>query len=148
MIYQITNGKLSLDDFELPRGCYLEPVKHDEMRYCVDEGSIASYYIWNKTTLERREVLPPDVERVRMLILGLDEVSIGTAGVAAGAFLLKTTVLRKFDKMHRVIRDLKLADGGCCNKVFEKAKLWSAYIFGLNSRPFGSGANSSLKELS
>ena len=88
MIYQITNGKLSLDDFELPNGCYLEPVKHDEIRYCVDGGITASYYIWNKTTHERRQVLPPDVERVRMLILGLDEVSIGTAGVAAGAFLL------------------------------------------------------------
>ena len=147
MIYQITNGKLSLDDFELPRGCYLEPVKHDEIRYCVDEGSTASYYIWNKTTHERRQVLPPDVERVRMLILGLDEGSIGTAGVAAGAFLLKKTIWGKFDKIHRVIRDLKLADGGCCNKVFEKAKLWSAYIFGLNNRPFGSGANHSLKEL-
>ena len=93
MIYQITNGKLSLDDFELPRGCYLEPVKHDEIRYCVDEGSTASYYIWNKTTLERRQVLPPDVERVRMLILGLDEGSIGTAGVAAGAFLLKKNIM-------------------------------------------------------
>ena len=92
-------------------------------------------------------VLPPDVERVRMLILGLDEGSIGTAGVAAGAFLLKKTIWGKFDKIHRVIRDLKLADGGCCNKVFEKAKLWSAYIFGLNNRPFGSGTNHSLKEL-
>ena len=89
MVYQITDGKLSIDDFELPNGCYLEPVKHDEMRYCVDEGSTASYYIWNKATLERRQVLPPDVERVRMLILGLDEGSIGTAGVAAGAFLLE-----------------------------------------------------------
>ena len=148
MIYQITNGKLSLDDFELPRGCYLEPVKHDEIRIKVDHGSTASYYIYNKTTRERRQVLPPDVERVRMLILGLDEGSIGTAGVAAGAFLLKKKTLRgKFDKIHRVIRDLKLADGGCCNKVFEKAKLWSAYIFGLNNRPFGSGANHSLKEL-
>ena len=89
MVYQITDGKLSIDDFELPNGCYLEPVKHDEMRLCVEDGSTASYYIFNKTTLERRQVLPPDVERVRMLILGLDEGSIGTAGVAAAAFLLK-----------------------------------------------------------
>ena len=148
MVYQITDGKLSIDDFELPNGCYLEPVKHDEMRLCVEDGSTASYYILNKTTLERRQVLPPDVERVRMLILGLDEGSIGTAGVAAAAFLLKKTIWAKFDKIHRIIRDLKLADGGCCNKVFEKAKLWSAYIFGLNNRPFGSGANYSVKELS
>ena len=93
MIYQITNGKLSLDDFELPRGCYSEPVKHDEMRYRVAKGSTVSYYIWNKTTHARCQVLPPDVERVRMLFLRLDEGSTGTAGVAAGAFLLKKNIM-------------------------------------------------------
>mgnify|MGYP004286576465 CR=1 FL=1 len=30
--------------------------------------------------------------------------------------------------------------------MFEKAKLWSAYIYGLNNRPFGSGSNHTLKE--
>ena len=123
-IHQITNGKLSLEDFELPNGCHLEPAKHNEMRYCVDEGITASFYIWIQTTLERRQVLPPDVERVRMLILGLDEGSIGTAGVAAGAILLKNTWWAEFDKIHRVIRDLKLAHCGCCNNVIENAKLW------------------------
>ena len=66
--------------------------------------------------------------------------------VAAAAFHLKTTLWIRPDKIHRVIRDLKLAEGHCCHKVFEGAKLWSAYLFGLNNMPFGSGTNSSLKK--
>ena len=31
-------------------------------------------------------------------------------------------------------------------KIFLKTKLWSAYVFSTNSRPFGSGANFSLKQ--
>jgi len=68
------------------------------------------------------------------------------AGVGAAAFHLKKTIWVKPDKIHRVIRDLKLASGHCCQKVFEKAKLWSAYLFGLNARPFNSGTDFTLKE--
>ncbi len=35
--------------------------------------------------------------------------------------------------------------GHCGGKIFEKTKLWSTYIFGLNNRPFGSGSNHTLK---
>ena len=83
---------------------------------------------------------------VRSLLLGLDEGSVGTAGVAAAAFLRKKKIWINPDKIHRVIRDLKLAEGHCCNKLFEEAELWSAYLFGFNNRPFGSGTNSSLKK--
>ena len=81
------------------------------------------------------------MQSVRSLLLGLDEGSVGTAGVAAAAFHLKKTIWIKPDKIHRVIRDLKLAEGHCCNNVLEKAKFWSSYLFGLNNRPFNSGAN-------
>jgi hypothetical protein len=54
-------------------------------------------------------------------------------------------VFFKFDKIHRLIRDLKGAENGCCSKIFTKAKLWSAYLYSLNKRPFGSGANATLK---
>ena len=80
--------------------------------------------------------MQPEVESVLTLVLGLDEGSIGTAGVAAAAFLQKKTVWARFDKIHRLIRDLKLAENGCCNKVFAMSKLWSAYLYGLNNRPF------------
>ena len=69
----------------------------------------------------------------------------GTVGVAAAAFLLKKTIWVKPNKIHKVIRDVKLAESHCCNKVVERAELWSSYLFGFNKTPFGSSTNSSLK---
>ena len=103
-------------------------------------------FVANQDTGSRRAVLPLEVEMVRTLLIGLDEGSIGMAGVAAAAFQQKAAVWARFDKIHRIIRDLKLASAHCCGKVFEKTKLWSSYIYGLNNRPFGSGSNHTLKE--
>ncbi len=121
-------------------------MRHNELRHTVDEGGLTLSFLQNKDTGENRAVLPPEVASVRTLTLGLDEGSICTAGVAAAAFQQKTTVWARFDKIHRIIRDLKLAENGICDNVFAKAKLWSAYLYGLNNRPFGSGANYTLKE--
>ena len=76
----------------------------------------------------------------------LDQCSIGCAGVAHTAFQLGKLIWAKFDKIHRIINDLKGAEmeasvRGC----FRKAELWSAYLYGLNNRPFGSGAHFTLK---
>ena len=148
MIYEITNGKVSLDDFEVPKQCTLRRVQHGEKRYSEDVDGMTLYYIAKKRSRHHRKcVLPTSVQSVRSLLLCLDEGSVGTAGVAAAAFHLKKTIWIKPDKIHRVIRDLKLAEGHCCNKLFEGTKLWSAYLFGLNNRPFGSGANASLKNV-
>lgn len=51
----------------------------------------------------------------------------------------------KFDKFHRIIRDLKLSYVHCCNGCFQKAQLYSSYLWSLNYKPFGSGGCSSLK---
>ena len=80
-------------------------------------------FVANQDTGSRRAVLPLEVEMVRTLLIGLDEGSIGMAGVAAAAFQQKAAVWARFDKIHRIIRDLKLASGHCCGKVFEKTKL-------------------------
>ena len=55
-------------------------------------------------------------------------------------------VMANFDKVHRLIRDIKGAENGCCRKIFTKAKLWSAYLWSLNKRPFGTGQNHTHKE--
>ena len=118
----------------------------DEQRVLIQEGNRQVAYLRNSITKVQRAVLPATVSRVRTLVLGLDEGSIGSAGVAALAFRFKVTVWAKFDKIHRLIRDLKLAESDCCNKIFAKAKLWTSYLYGLNNRPFGSGANHTAKE--
>ena len=94
----------------------------------------------------RKNVLPRDFILCRLLILMLDQCSIGCAGVAHTAFHLGKLIWAKFDKIHRIINDLKGAEmeasvRGC----FRKAKVWSAYLYGLNNRPFGSGTHFTLK---
>ena len=124
---QLSKGRLKLDDFRAPSTCYLEPVSENEFRHSIAEGGSPTFFIENKETGERRTILPSDVRIVRMLILGLDEGSIGAAGVAFSSFHLKHTVWARFDKRHKLIRDMKLAEADCCGKLFVKAKLWSNY---------------------
>ena len=45
MIYEITNGKLSIDDFEVPAQCIFRRVKHGEKRYSRDVDGRTLYYI-------------------------------------------------------------------------------------------------------
>ena len=80
------------------------------------------------------------------MVLQLDQGAVGCAGAAFIMYYLNLMVFAKFDKIHRLIRDLKQAEAGCCKKIFLKAKLQSAYLFSVNKRPFGSGANAIEKE--
>ena len=43
-------------------------------------------------------------------------------------FFMHLMVFIIFDKIHRLIRDLKKAENGCCQKIWTKSKLWSAYL--------------------
>ena len=45
MIYEITKGKVSLDDFEVPTQCTLRRVQHGEKRYSEDVDGMTLYYI-------------------------------------------------------------------------------------------------------
>lgn len=72
---------------------------------------------------------------VPLLVLSLDQGPIGTAGMA---FALQGHRIHvKFDKIHRCIRDYKLALGRAMGGIFLKTQLHSSYIFGLNYKPFG-----------
>ena len=94
MIFEITNGKLSLDDFQVPAQCTIRRVQHDEKRCSEVVDGMTLYYIEKKGSRQYRKcVLPTSVQSVRSLLLCLDEGSVGTAGVAAAAFHLKKTFL-------------------------------------------------------
>ncbi len=74
---------------------------------------------------------------VPILVLSLDQGPIGTAGMA---FALQGHRIHvRFDKIHRCIRDYKLALGRALGGVFLKTQLHSSYIFGLNYKPFNTG---------
>ena len=148
MIYEITNGKVCLDDVEVPAPCTLRRVQHGEKRYSEYVDGMTLYSIAKKGSRQYRKcVLSASLQSVRTILLCIDEGSVGTDGAAAAAFHFKNMIWLKPDKNHRVIRGPKIAEGHGCNKLFEKTKLWSSYLFGLNEREFGSGANASLTTL-
>ena len=83
-------------------------------------------------------------QNVPLLVLSLDQGPVGTAGMA---FALQGHRIHvRFDKIHRCIRDYKLAIGRAMGGIFLKTQLHSSYIFGLNYKPFGSGLYSSQKQ--
>ena len=72
---------------------------------------------------------------------------VGCAGVAHSAFQLRKLIYARFDKIHRIMNDLKGAEmDATVRGCFRKANLWSSYLYGLNNRPFGTGAHFTLKK--
>ena len=144
-VYHLTKKRATLDDFKLPEGCNVRPVRQGEVRSIdVSDVSGTHVFIKDKGTGDKVRVLPPLLEDVKLLLLQYDQGSIGGAAAACLEFRQGRMVTVKFDKIHRIIRDMKLA--GQAVPIFVKSKLWSAYIFSLNKRPFGSGAHGTAKE--
>ena len=71
----------------------------------------------------------PKWEKVPILVACLEQGSVGNAGMA---FALQHMVHFKFDKIHRSIRDYKLAIGRECRGQFLRTQLRSSYVFRLN----------------
>ena len=143
-LHEITRGQLGIDNFDVPENVHVRPVEANETRI-VEVGEQDIAYIVDKDTQRRLQVLPDDYTTALLLVLMLDHGTIGAAGVAYGMFMMCKLLYPKFDKIHRLIRDLKNAQKHCCKSVFLKTKLWTSYLFGLNNRPFGSGGNATLK---
>ena len=55
-------------------------------------------------------------------------------------------ILQRFDKLHRLFRDLKLALAKTCCGVFYKCQLFTTHIWGVNYRPFGTGVFGTTKQ--
>ena len=142
----MTKGQLSLEDFDTPLITNVRPLREFERRVTTVDGGKNIDFLVDTRTNERLQVLPLELVRVRLLLLMLDQGGIGAAGVAFAAFKLRKLIWAKFDLIHRLVRDMKLAETHCMNQIFTKAKLWSAYLMSFNNRPFGSGANFPLKQ--
>ena len=84
-------------------------------------------------------MLPPTFTDTNLLVLGLDQGSTGTAGVAFMEHEMEALVHSKWDKFHRVVRDCKLSYQHASNGVFTKAQLYSNYLWSVNRRPFNTG---------
>ena len=145
-IHLLTKNKLSIASYTLPDGCHVRAVAADEQRHVVSEHGRDHVFFVNTVTQARTRILPIGVHVFRLLVLMLDQGSIGCAGVAFATFQLGKLIHAKFDKIHRLVRDLKLSEQHAWpHQLFTKTKLWSAYLYALNNRPFSSGANATLK---
>ncbi len=71
-------------------------------------------------------------------MLGLDQGSIGAAGYAYSDSI-GALIHCKWDKFHRIIRDINLAVEHSCHGLFLKTRLFTSYLWGINQKPFGTG---------
>ena len=118
ILHQATGGRLTLDSFRLPANVHARPVQPDDVRV-LREGDIQDRaFLYNKATQTSVQMLPDDLVDVPLLVLGLDQGSIGTAGQAYAEEVMQSMVHTKYDKFHRVIRDIKLSFQHSCNGIF------------------------------
>ena len=132
--------------FQLPDNFHVRPVNANEARKTergpVDGEDVS--FIVNKDTGVKTPILPPEQIKVRLLTVQLDQGSPGCSSAAFCMFFLGLMMMAKFDWIHRLIRDVKAAENSCM-KIWVKVKLWTAYLWSINKRPFGKGGNATTK---
>ena len=111
---------MTLQSFALPQNFHIRHVTANEGRKTVRGEHQDVSYIVHKETGVRTAILPAEPIKVLLLVFGLDQGSIGSAGGAFLLFDLRYMVQINFDKIHRLIRDIKSAENGCCQKVWTK----------------------------
>ena len=118
----LTRGRLTLDSFKLDCAVRLQPVAAGEVRIVQtgpDEVTSVAAIVSPNQPLQR--VLPEDFQDSALLVVGLDQGSIGAAGMAFAINKLGLSLSCRFDKFHRIVRDIKLALKHACNGVLNKA---------------------------
>lgn len=136
----LTHRRISLDSFLLPEDVRVRPVKESEVRIVQPEGEQDVAYLYNTETRVALRMLPPEFRETYLLVQGLDQGSIGTAGHAFTEDAMGSLSFTKWCKFHRVIRDWKLACQHTAGGLFRKAELYSSYLWAVNRRPFSTGA--------
>ena len=120
-------NKKSLDDYDV-NGVHVEPVEKSEVRVSRQEHGKTMSYIIDPEAKTKKQVLPPDLVNVPLLVVLLDQGSVGAAGTGFTDFLSKN-VLFKFEKIHRLIRDIKLSLLHSCGGVLMKAQVYSSSLW-------------------
>ena len=127
----LSNGRLEIKDFK-PNPQLLQ-VLQPSPETSVIEGR---RYIKLQEQDEPVEIVMPYFEDLPCLCLIMDQSTIGSA---AGAWLNDGNYLVHFcfDKIHRLIRDLKAANDACPG--LEETLLMTTYAWSINYKPFKSG---------
>ena len=139
-----------LGDFKLPSDwSAVRPLEPDEVRVVREGAMLDRALLVNLRTRQVKPTLPDSAlasqdallaatQGINLLVLGLDQGSIGAAGYAYSDSM-GALIHVKWDKFHRVIRDINLAVEHSCNGLFLKTRLFMSYIWGINQKPCGTG---------
>ena len=115
-----------LGDFKLPSDwSMVRPIKPDEARVVREGAMLDRALLVNLRTRQVKPILPDSAlasqdallaatQGINLLVLGLDQGSIGAAGYAYSDSM-GALIHVKWDKFHRVIRDINLAVEHSCN---------------------------------
>ena len=139
MLHKLSNERIKdIGDLCLPEDVLVQPVQAGEVRVVEHGPATSRAKIINTVEGTCRDVLPLTCRDPWLVVLGLDQGSMGTAGVAF-ANTMRAMLRVRWDKYHRVVRDVKLALTHSHGGIFLKALLYSSYLWSVNRKPFGTG---------
>lgn len=129
-LHQLTGGNLDLTHLIPTSDLCLEPLKPGDSREFAGDG----YLFFRADQVDPIQQTLTD--RVPVVSCLMDQ---GSTGCAATAWLQSQHSLfhASWDKIHRVVRDLKLA---ASHTGLSQVILMSSFVFTVNYKPFGSGA--------
>lgn len=139
-VEQMSGGRFTLSSFKPPLAMCVEPLCPGDS-FGVSGGHLV-------VTRKKRHRQVESVEQVVQDLSGFDDMPVislvmdqGPTGMAAMAYLhsLGLLVHSSFDKVHRCIRDLKLAATHAPGN-FKEMTLMTSFTWSLNYKPFKSGA--------
>ena len=127
----------SIDQFGIPECVQWKPVREGQRREW--QGGVHS--IVDLARGRTDPVLPASVDLgcLPQLTVAIDSGSVGRAAANFAKHKMHANVFIIYDKIHRLIRDIKLAMEHTGGKELYKATLHANFIFSLNQKPFGSG---------
>ena len=139
VLSQLSKGQLTIGEFNVPGLC-LRPVQEGEVRLMIPtSGTRAKEVLVRKDTREMTQVLPDDLEYAPLVTLSLDRGSIGAAGGFFCMTALNELIWIHFDKIHQMVRNVRNASKHALRGKYLKVQLFSAFIYGINYKPFGTG---------
>ena len=123
-----------------PHGAFAGPVGPNQQRVVREEadGRAKAFILTGLGTpaVSCQQVLDDAVKHAPLLVLGLDQGSVGAAGAGFYQYFLGFLVLIASDKIHKLMWDVNLAVLHACGGIFYKARLYSQHWLGINSKPF------------
>ena len=111
--------RITVNDFFLPSSIHARTVGEDELRIVRSVGNKHYAFFYHRPTGALTRLLPDCFEDAQLLVLGIDEGSIGCAG---HAYSTKNGALIhcRYDKFHRVPLRLCFVQRGVLRRCTER----------------------------